>query len=602
MNQKIIKTIIILIWAASCQLYAQDIDIANAYMKQGEYDKAIELFKKVVTNKDQARVVHNDYLIALYKVKDFMSAEKFLKTQIKNNDNNVSYKADFAQFLDISGKTDLASKEFTNLINSSAGNDNALYELQNFFFRTNRLELASQLLLTSRTKMNDPYRHDLQLARVYAYLDKKDKMLEEVLGYGYRNRNYTYVQTTIQDNIKDEKEIEMLEKLLYDKVQAEPNESYYAEILIWHFTQKLDYARAFIQARALDKRLKLNGIKMFEIAGQAFTSKDYKNSAKFYQYIMTEYPEGELYPYAKRWLIQSKEEIIKNSFPIDNQNIIDLIDQYKSLIAELGVNNKTIDALRNLALLQGFYLGEHDIAIQTLNEAITKAANNQKFRDQCKLDLGDIYILKNEPWESTLLYMQVEKSQKEDNLAEIAKLKNAKLQYYTGQFELSKEILDVLKKATTKEISNDALQLSLLIQDNTGLDTSELAMQEFSNVDLLIFQNKYQESSTELSRLFQKYKTHSLADEILWLKANINLKINRLDEAIEDLNNIMNNYKFDILADDAIFLLAQVQQDNKKDKVKAMELYKKILNDYPGSIYGAQSRIKFRELRGDFVN
>ena len=108
-----------------------------------------------------------------------------------------------------------------------------------------------------------------------------------------------------------------------------------------------------------------------------------------------------------------------------------------------------------------------------------------KFRDQCKLDLGDIYILKNEPWESTLLYMQVEKSQREDNLGEIAKLKNAKLQYYTGQFELSKEILDVLKKATTREISNDAMQLSLLIQDNTGLDTSEVAMADFSKIDLL---------------------------------------------------------------------------------------------------------------------
>jgi tetratricopeptide (TPR) repeat protein len=255
-----------------------------------------------------------------------------------------------------------------------------------------------------------------------------------------------------------------------------------------------------------------------------------------------------------------------------------------------------------MALLNAFYLQEHDRAIEILQSAITGAGNNQKFKDQCKLDLGDIYILKDEPWESTLLYMQVEKSQREDNLGEIAKLKNAKLQYYTGQFELSKEILDVLKKATTREISNDAMQLSLLIQDNTGLDTSEVAMADFSKIDLLIFQNRYEESIVKLDALFNQYKSHSLADEILWLKANTLLKINRIDEAVTDLKNILENYKYDILADDALFTLAKVTEENLKDNEKAMEYYRQLLRDYPGSIFGAQSRIRFRELRGDGVN
>jgi tetratricopeptide (TPR) repeat protein len=252
--------------------------------------------------------------------------------------------------------------------------------------------------------------------------------------------------------------------------------------------------------------------------------------------------------------------------------------------------------------LHAFYLDEHDKAIEILETAIKAAKVNTKFRDQCKLDLGDIYILKNEPWESTLLYMQVEKSQKEDNLGEIAKLKNARLQYYTGQFELSKDILDILKKATTREIANDALQLSLLIQDNTGLDTSEVAMSEFAKVDLLIFQNKYNESIKSLEVLAKKYETHSLADEILWLKANTLLKINRVKEAVADLEQILKLYQFDILADDALFLLAKIKEENQDDKPKAMELYRQLLKDYPGSIYGAQSRIRFRELRGDFVN
>ena len=600
MKRQILITIILIL--GSFYVFSQDIDLANAYYKQGEFDKAAELYEKLSNNKDIARQIYPNYLNTLYKLKDFITAEKFIKNQIKYNDNVIVYKADYAQMLEFSGKPELAAKEFDNLIDYASKIDAYVYEMQNYFFKNNKLDMAVKLLLESRVKSKDPIKHDTQLARVYLYLDQKNKMLEEVLGYGQRSKNFNYVQATIQDNIKDEDEIEMLEKMLYGLIQQYPNETFYTEILIWHFIQKSDYARAFIQTRALDKRQKLGGFKVFEIAGLAFEAKDYKNAVKMYQYIMDEYPKGDFYPFARRWLIQSKEEIVKTTFPIDMEQIKSLINQYSLMIAEIGVNQSTVDAQRNMALLNAFYLNDQTKAIEILNKAIIASGNNLRFIDQCKLDLGDIYILKNESWESTLLYMQVENSQKEEPLGEIAKLKNARLQYYTGQFALSKDILDILKKATTREIANDAMQLSLLIQDNTGLDTSEVAMAEFSKVDLLIFQNKFEESIEALSGLFDKYKTHSLADEILWLKANTLLKINRIAEATKDLESILDNYKYDILADDALFLLAKITYENLNDKTKAMDLYKRLLKDYPGSIYGAQARIKFRELRGDFIN
>ena len=600
MKRQILITIILIL--GSFYVFSQDIDLANAYYKQGEFDKAAELYKKLSNNKDIARQIYPNYLNTLYKLKDFITAEKFIKNQIKYNDNVIVYKADYAQMLEFSGKPELAAKEFDNLIDYASKIDAYVYEMQNYFFKNNKLDMAVKLLLESRVKSKDPIKHDTQLARVYLYLDQKNKMLEEVLGYGQRSKNFNYVQATIQDNIKDEDEIEMLEKMLYGLIQQYPNETFYTEILIWHFIQKSDYARAFIQTRALDKRQKLGGFKVFEIAGLAFEAKDYKNAVKMYQYIMDEYPKGDFYPFARRWLIQSKEEIVKTTFPIDMEQIKSLINQYSLMIAEIGVNQSTVDAQRNMALLNAFYLNDQTKAIEILNKAIIASGNNLRFIDQCKLDLGDIYILKNESWESTLLYMQVENSQKEEPLGEIAKLKNARLQYYTGQFALSKDILDILKKATTREIANDAMQLSLLIQDNTGLDTSEVAMAEFSKVDLLIFQNKFEESIEALSGLFDKYKTHSLADEILWLKANTLLKINRIAEATKDLESILDNYKYDILADDALFLLSKITYENLNDKTKAMDLYKRLLKDYPGSIYGAQARIKFRELRGDFIN
>jgi tetratricopeptide (TPR) repeat protein len=317
---------------------------------------------------------------------------------------------------------------------------------------------------------------------------------------------------------------------------------------------------------------------------------------------MKEYPHGQFYTYARRNALFCKEKVVKTSFPVNITDIRALIKDYQGLFSELGRNVKTMEALRNTAQLYAFYLNERDTAITVLETAIMIAGSDNAFRDRCKLDLGDIYVLKNEPWEATLLYSQVEKSQKEDYLGQEAKLKNAKLYYYNGEFDLSKEVLDILKKATTREIANDAMQLSLLIQDNIGLDTSEVAMKEYAKVDLLLFQNRNSEAILVLDQIFEKYKSHSLADDILWLRANTNLKINQPLKALEDLELLRKNYNFDILADDALFLEAKIYEENFHQKDKAMELYREILQKFSGSIFGAEARKRFRNLRGDTIN
>jgi tetratricopeptide (TPR) repeat protein len=272
------------------------------------------------------------------------------------------------------------------------------------------------------------------------------------------------------------------------------------------------------------------------------------------------------------------------------------------MLQEIGTNAKTLEALRSTANLYGTYLDSKDTALTVLDMAIDMGKTDRNFVDKCKLDKGDIYLLKGEPWESTLLYSQVEKSQKEELLGYEAKLKNAKLHYYKGSFTVAKDILDVLKLATSREIANDAEQLSLLILDNTGMDSTEAAMRWYASVELLLFQNKTDEAVDNLNQMWIKYADHSLADEVLWLRANTYLKQGKNAEALEDLKTISAKYPTDILGDDAQFMQGKMYEEQLKDKQAAMDAYQKILTNYPGSIYGAEARKRFRTLRGDTVN
>ncbi|MFC0185221.1 tol-pal system YbgF family protein [Pseudarcicella hirudinis] len=237
-----------------------------------------------------------------------------------------------------------------------------------------------------------------------------------------------------------------------------------------------------------------------------------------------------------------------------------------------------------------------------LTNAIKLGTADQIFVDKCKLDLGDIYLLKSEPWEATLIYSQVEKSEKDSPLGYDAKLRNAKLNYFRGDFELSKEVLDILKQATTREIANDAMQLSLLIQDNTGMDSTEMAMKAYASVELLLFQNRTSEAIDELTRMLAKYEGHSLTDEVLFLRAKTYLKLGDVQNAMKDLETIRQKFSTDILGDDAEFNLAKIYEEKLKQPDKAMELYRELLQKYPGSIYGSEARKKIRNLRGDAIN
>ena len=202
-------------------------------------------------------------------------------------------------------------------------------------------------------------------------------------------------------------------------------------------------------------------------------------------------------------------------------------------------------------------------------------------------------------WEYTLLYSQVEKKFKEDILGHEALFRNARLSYFRGDFKWAQSQFDVLKASTSRLIANDALDLSVFIMDNLGLDTSALALQTYADAELLVFQNKFEDSFTKLDELKTNFPGHELEDDIVYLKSNIYVKLRRYDEAVAGYQYILDNYPESIRLDNSLWKLANLYENQLDDKTKAQELYETLFIDYSGSILAVEARKKYRELRGD---
>ena len=580
--------------------------LADEYFRNGDFDKAaIEYGKQVKKNEEDGGpswLTVSRYVVSLKKAKKGDEADRQLKKWTKADGNLKTYalllSGNGAQE---TGDTLTARKDFSQAFDQAKGDAMRVSRIGELFEEVGATSWAIQAYQRAQQITNDPLYHAEELAGLYRATGDTRRWIETLLPLAQRPDQRERVQGAYQSLINS-KEEPLLEQVLYERVQKEPESIATNDMLTWYYLQKQKFSRALLQEKAMDKRLKLSGAKVFELASLAMTNREYKTAIDAYEYIIQNYAQGTFYPYARRMIINAREEQVKNTYPLEKADIRKLIQDYQRVLTEVGITPKTLDALRSSANLYANYLDEKDSALVLLDKAITMGKGDAQFVDKCKLDKGDVYLLKNEPWEATLLYAQVEKSQKDDLMGYEAKLRNAKLHYYKGDFTLAKNVLDVLKMATTREIANDAEQLSMLILDNTGLDSTEAAMRDYSAIDLLLFQNKLDEATTQINTMLKKYEKHTLADELLWLQSKILVREGRIDEAITNLKLIASKYPLDILGDDALYEAAKLTDERKNNGPEALKLYQQFLTTYPGSLFAADARKRFRQLRGDTVN
>jgi tetratricopeptide (TPR) repeat protein len=178
------------------------------------------------------------------------------------------------------------------------------------------------------------------------------------------------------------------------------------------------------------------------------------------------------------------------------------------------------------------------------------------------------------------------------------KLKRAKLGYYMGNFSWAKAQLNILRASTSKLIANDAMELSLFISENIENDSIiSIPLQIFARADMNQFCNRFTEAISALDSVSTLYPDNSLADDVSYRKAMILKKQGKYNEASTLFNSIVKDHSWEMLADDALFQLATLNHYKLKDKEEAMNLYKKMLTDYPGSVYVVDSREEYRRLQ-----
>ncbi|MCP4122067.1 MAG: tetratricopeptide repeat protein [Bacteroidetes bacterium] len=598
----IIFTILFSFLQVSAQQMTKDSRMAERYFNNGEYDKAAVHYKKLYYDKQGVQFYYKKYFETLVKTGDLDELNKMVNKAFKETNGDVSYLVDLGYVYSMDGDTKMATTYYEEALEKVRDQQFAFSTLAAKFINYSELSFAERSYAKGREVLNDASMFNFELAYLYSLQSKYEEMVTAYLQELYfKPERLKAVQSNLQRYLSEDN-FDVLEAILLKRVQREPRVLAYQELLTWMYMNMNDFDMAFIQARSIDINFGSNGRRILELARTAAQQEEYNISIKAYQYLMDRGPELDIFVTASLELINVKRDKVVNSPYYTEQDLRSLEASYHQFVSQHDQDYTTGFAMIELGKLEAFYIHNIDTAVALLEDLLLWPRLNKELEAKAKIDLGDYYLLKGEHWESTLLYGQVEKAFRGSPVSEEAKLKNARLSYYKGDFEWSKTQLDILKSSTTELISNDAIELSVFIADNLNLDTTDHPMMLFAAADLKFYQNRMDDAIFELEGLLRLYPNHSLTDDVYYKRALIAIRQQQYEVAVEWLNKIVDGFNHDLLTDNALYLLGDVYMNYLKDEDKAREAFESLILNHQGSTFVVDARKKFRKLRGDILN
>lgn len=588
-------------WAQS----GTDEQLAAEYMRQGEFDKAILYYEKLYDQQPTA-LYYEQLLKAHLGLKQYPEAEKLAKERMRKQGGDPRYMVDIGMILKLEGDTGKAEKEFDKALKSLKPDQGSIRNLANAFTKNNELDYALLTYERGRKLLKSGSDFFYETANLRAAKGDVAGMVSDYMDLVQGNPSYLQaVQNGLArfiDFTSTDERSDILRTELLRRIQRQPDNTTFQELLIWMYIQRKDLTGAFVQSRAMDKRFSERGQRLMALGDMAVNNKDWSTASKCYEYVVALGADAPWYGAARIGLVTALDAQVRDQADPPREQLEQLRQQYEGTLNELGRTPANVKLISGLARLKAYYLDDTPGAVTLLQEAINMPGLGRKEQAQLKLELGDIQVLEGDIWDASLLYSQVDLDFKQDILGHEARLRNAKVSFYSGDFLWAKAQLDVLKASTSKLIANDAMELSLLITDNLGVDTVSPSLSLFASAQLLTFQHRYDSALVVLDTLTARFPMASLGDDVLYARYRIAHARHQFTEAAGYLEKVVELYPNDILVDNAMFDLGMLYENDLNDKEQAKVWYEKLLFEQSGSIFVAVARERYRHLRGDHDN
>ncbi len=573
-------------------LHAQSISLAMNYVEQGEYEKARSVYEKLYERNSKKQ----DYLLGLADVfvqlEEFQMAENLIKNYLKNPGVYPNIYVELGHVYDIQNDTTQAKIWYEKAILSVKEQPAFAYTTGKAFEKYSLIDYAIntyEIAKADRPSIN----YSIQLAKLYGEKGDQQRMFDNYITLIEQNEKYfDVIQRNLNEYITSDTENEsnvILKRLLFQKLQQSPK-LLYNQILSWVFVQEEEFDKAFAQEKAIFKRTELKDFsRLFDLAEVAAETDISSKAIEIYNFIENESRN-----------VNTRLEAIEEQMRVrlrTDEDFEKLDDTFKDYLNMYGLNEQTVRLQLLYSEFLAFEMEQYTKALEILEDAFKYDIN--KFQEaSLHMMQADIFVAQGLYNKALVKYSLVSKQVKNTPLAQMAKYKTALTSYYKGDFDWALTQLDVLKKATTQTIANDALEMALFIkQGKSDIDSTQQGLKSMAKADLLIYQSKPKEALQQLDSLLNNSENYQILDQALYKKATVLENLGQYQEAASFYEQLLSQHPESIVADNSLFALAKIYVEKLNQPDKAYLHLENLIFNHQDSIFFVEGRKLYRKIR-----
>jgi tetratricopeptide (TPR) repeat protein len=577
----------------SILVHAQNEQLANNYFDRGEFEKALISYQDLLKTQ-MGNFNYFQRIVECYQqLQQYDKAQKVIEEQLERFKQNQVL-VELGYNYQLQKNQEKATKYYDQAISKIKKNAVEVYGIAYTF---EKKALYDYALLAYKTALEtDPkLSFNFQMAMLYGQQGNTDLMIETYLLESFQNpQNLPVIQNQLALFMMDNGDVsfnDTLKKALLLRTQK-TQDIFWNDFLSWYFVQLKEYGKAFIQQKAIYKRKPDSFGNIINLAQMAINDNDKESAKEILTFVLDNTKDLDVLIQSHTYLIEMK---IDHALEKDYPSITAELD---ALIKEFGVSPYTLSLLKLQANFTAFHLKDSEKAKAILKNAMEIPINRNQLAE-VKMELADILLYEEKFNQALIYYSQIDEEMGGDVIGQEASLKTAKTSYFKTDFEWASHQLKVLKSVSSQLIANDALDLFLLISDNTVEDSTHVALKKFARADFLLFQNKKQESLAQFQLILKEHKGEDIEPVTLLRIGKIYEKMGDFNNALENYNEIITKHKDCIYIDEALYFSAEIYNSQLNAIEKAKPLYEEMIFKHEDSIYFVDSRNKYRKLRGD---
>lgn len=604
-------------YAAPPVCVAQEVDeslagkfeLAESYMRAGQFDRAIGLLEDLYSRHPDTYAFFNRLKDAYESTKRYDDAIALVEQQIEREPLPVARWAEHGRLLYLQGHEDRAAASFERAINLAPDSPATYQTLQHVLVELRVFDKAVALLEQGRDRLEQSHLFASELGYLYGIAGNHGRAIEEFLTLLESDeRQLGLVRSRLTRTGLSSEVLRQSIPVVERAVRRTPLNRSYRELLAWLYEENEQYDRALEVNRAIDRLESEQGRVLFAFAARASGAGAYEAALEAYRIILERYPEstmgseaargiGQMY---MRWARSSGERGFDGDSTHPTPHYDRALEAFQSFLDRFPRHGLYPYVLLDVARLH------HEVyfnleAAQQAFQGIVRRYPGHPVSGEAQYELGLIAVSRGQLDDARLVFERLVEELRVGEYAETARYQIALVHFYQGEFEAAATLLGAMEENTSMDVANDAIELKVLLFENKGPDSLQTPLREYARARLMLRQRKLNEADDVLARIKRDFGGHPLSDDADYSRAHILRERGRHREAVAAFGEIPLLYPGSFLADRSLFNAAKILEEDLGDNEPALELYQRILTEYPGSLLLSNVRRRIRILRGDEV-